>query len=343
MNDIVSKVGNFHVRGNVMDAGWFQNLRHENGKANLNAIVILSEIIYWYKPVEVRDEVTGELIGYKKKFKADKLQKSYQSLADSFGLTKGQAKSACKFLKDKGLIHIEFRNVTTKTGQNLANVMFIEPIIDEIIKISGSNNMMDDSNSNKPPKGIDDEICLSNSTPTNVETVEVCNSSNIYTDFRTIDICSSNHIGMALEQQTNTEITTKNTTEITTESKKNIYSPLSAKIIDFLNEKAGTNFKSSSRATRTVIKGRLNEGFKLDDFLKVINIKTTEWMGTEYEKYLRPQTLFGSKFEGYLNQKSSNNRISTSYHNKNPSDSFSNRKQRKYDMGSLEKRLLGWE
>ena len=46
----------------------------------------------------------------------------------------------------------------------------------------------------------------------------------------------------------------------------------------------------------------MNEGFNLDDFKRVIDIKVDDWRGTEFEKYLRPETLFGTKFENYLNQ-----------------------------------------
>lgn len=74
-------------------------------------------------------------------------------------------------------------------------------------------------------------------------------------------------------------------------------------IVSYLNEKAGTKYKASSAKTKTAIHARLAEGFKLDDFKTVIDKKCAEWIGTEYEKYLRPETLFGTKFEGYLNAK----------------------------------------
>lgn len=74
-------------------------------------------------------------------------------------------------------------------------------------------------------------------------------------------------------------------------------------IIDYLNQSAGTRYRYTSNKTQTLIKARLKEGFTLDDFKTVISKKTEEWLGSEMEKYLRPETLFGSKFEGYLNQK----------------------------------------
>ena len=74
-------------------------------------------------------------------------------------------------------------------------------------------------------------------------------------------------------------------------------------IIDYLNEKTNSNFRYSSKATQTKIKARLNEGYKLDDFYTVIDKKVNEWKNTKMEIYLRPETLFGTKFESYLNQK----------------------------------------
>lgn len=74
-------------------------------------------------------------------------------------------------------------------------------------------------------------------------------------------------------------------------------------VLDYLNEKASTNYKASSKATQQHINARLAEGFTLDDFKCVIDKKCAEWIGSEFEKYLRPSTLFGSKFENYLNGK----------------------------------------
>lgn len=76
-------------------------------------------------------------------------------------------------------------------------------------------------------------------------------------------------------------------------------------IIDYLNNKTNSKFKYSSKATQTKINARLNEGYILDDFIDVIDKKVKEWTGTEFEKYLCPETLFGTKFEKYLNQKES--------------------------------------
>ena len=72
-------------------------------------------------------------------------------------------------------------------------------------------------------------------------------------------------------------------------------------IIAYLNERAGTKYRASSKATTQHIHARLEEGFTIDDFKAVIDKKCSEWIGTDFAQYLRPATLFGSKFEGYLN------------------------------------------
>lgn len=85
-------------------------------------------------------------------------------------------------------------------------------------------------------------------------------------------------------------------------NKKHILSGTISHIVDHLNEKAGTNFRDQSKSTRQHIHARMNEGFTEADFYTVIDKKVEEWKGTDMAKYLRPETLFGSKFEGYLNQ-----------------------------------------
>jgi len=83
------------------------------------------------------------------------------------------------------------------------------------------------------------------------------------------------------------------------EEDKEIY----IKIVSHLNEKAGTKYRPTTPKTKTAIHARLAEGFTLDDFMTVIDKKCADWIGTEWEKFLRPETLFGTKFEGYLNAK----------------------------------------
>jgi uncharacterized phage protein (TIGR02220 family) len=77
---------------------------------------------------------------------------------------------------------------------------------------------------------------------------------------------------------------------------------LIVEIIDFLNDCTGKSFKSSSKVATININARLKEGYTKDDFIKVISVKATKWIGTKFEDYLTPNTLFGNKFESYLNE-----------------------------------------
>lgn len=79
--------------------------------------------------------------------------------------------------------------------------------------------------------------------------------------------------------------------------------PLVQEVIEHLNITVGTRFKASTNKTKKCINARAKEGYTLDDFKKVIDKKAKEWLDTEMEKYLRPDTLFGNNFEIYLNQK----------------------------------------
>lgn len=127
--------------------------------------------------------------------------------------------------------------------------------------------------------------------------------------------CSKRADGVAQNEQTNT----RDYTEITTETtNNNILSPSSTAypykdVIDYLNQKTGKHYKSTTKKNQTVIRARTDEGFTLDDFKQVVNNKVAEWKGTDMEKYLRPETLFGTKFEGYLNQESNNNQNTNQY------------------------------
>lgn len=82
---------------------------------------------------------------------------------------------------------------------------------------------------------------------------------------------------------------------------------ITKKVVEHLNERNNSNFRPTTKTTKQKISARLNEGYKLDDFIVVIDKKSKEWKNTEFEKFLCPETLFGNKFEKYLNQKDNSN------------------------------------
>lgn len=130
-NDVVDQMARFNPTGVIIPHTWFMTIQ-KSGKPYMPAIVVLAEIVYWYRPSEIKEEHTGRLIGYKKRFKADKLQKSANGLAETFGFTKKQVLDALTYLKKSGYIQIELRNITTGDGMKLSNVRFVDINVEAI-------------------------------------------------------------------------------------------------------------------------------------------------------------------------------------------------------------------
>ncbi|WP_078428791.1 phage replisome organizer N-terminal domain-containing protein [Alkalihalobacterium alkalinitrilicum] len=84
-------------------------------------------------------------------------------------------------------------------------------------------------------------------------------------------------------------------------------------IVNYLNEITKKNYRATTPKTKTLINARWNEGFRLDDFKRVIDSKYSQWKNDKkMNNYLRPETLFGTKFESYLNEKDVNGRATHS-------------------------------
>lgn len=170
-NEIVNQMAKIHISGNIIPQSWYDTIVFENGKPNLNAIVILADVVYWYRPVEIRDESTGQLIGIRKKFREDLLQRSYQDLANQFGISKWQAKSAVVALEDLGVIKRVFRNLNVK-GQAINNVLFMELVPDRLkaVTFPSANSLPPMSQSNDTPLSMEPHRTVKqDDTPLSVE------------------------------------------------------------------------------------------------------------------------------------------------------------------------------
>lgn len=199
----VAKMQLINFEGNIIPHTWYKQLTYKNGRVHLPAIVVLSEICYWYRPTVIKDEESGVVLGYRKKFRADKLQKSYASF-ENFGLTRQQARNAITLLKNLKLISTETRTTLLHNGQKLPNQLFLEINADQIAELN-NGTLFDQQNSICSTEQI---VC---STEHRVGFTEqtVCSPEQI--------VCSSEQT-MCSTEQTNTE----NTTEITTEISKEI-------------------------------------------------------------------------------------------------------------------------
>jgi DnaD/phage-associated family protein len=180
---IVDEIGKINFEGTVIPHNWFNAIKFNNGKPDVVAIVLLSEIVYWYRPAIIKDEMTGRIKEVRKRFKADLLQRSYESFAEQFGFTKRQVKDALKRLEDAGLIVREFRDIYAN-GRVFANTLFIRLNPKKVLEITFGQGGV-----TLERQGYDVE---------------------------TSGVLRSNVRGMTLERQANTETTTEITTEITT-------------------------------------------------------------------------------------------------------------------------------
>lgn len=192
-NEIVDKMMQFGPSGNIIPNTWYKSIRYENGKPNLIAITLLSDIVYWYRPQEKRDERTGATVGFYKKFQSDLLQRSYTDLENHFGLTRKQLVEAFKLLEALGVAKRVFRNLDIG-GMKVSNVMFIELDPDRLKELTFGEEA-DENN------GITDGIGVSTLKETPLD-IEVDTSIPI------------EETPLNSKVETNTKNTTENTTKI---------------------------------------------------------------------------------------------------------------------------------
>ncbi|MBP3950311.1 hypothetical protein [Bacillus suaedae] len=130
--ETVDQMQEVHFEGNVTPHTWYQNLLLKNKKPDLIGITILADIAYWYRPTYVYDDTTGQLKGIKKKFRADLLQRDYESFENRFGFSKKQIREAFDRLEDSKIVQRHWRTITTNQGMKANNVLFIELHVDNL-------------------------------------------------------------------------------------------------------------------------------------------------------------------------------------------------------------------
>jgi len=133
LTSTVMEIGKIHFEGNIIPHQWYQHIVLESGKPDLPAIIILAEIIYWYRPYQTLDKSGKPLL--RKHFDGDMFQCTAAYFESKFGLTKDQARKALKRLEDAGYIRREYRDIVQQ-GILRNNIMFIEPISLAIMAIT---------------------------------------------------------------------------------------------------------------------------------------------------------------------------------------------------------------
>ena len=130
------------------------------------------------------------------------------------------------------------------------------------------------------------------------------------------------HFGVQLLQQDFKIIEKRGTKNKTSTVANKATIDLATQILEYLNSKAETTFSSKTGTNLDLVIARIQEGYTLSDFKFVIDFKVKDWKGTDWNKYLRPITLFNkAKFENYLNSTINESKPTTSNRFSNLADS----------------------
>ena len=134
-NAIVNAVGEMAITGNVIPESWYKTVVSPNGRVNLLVVNLLADIVYWYRPMEIRDEMTGD-VTWKKKFADDDyLQRNYAKICEKYNVSTKQAREALIALETLGVVKRHFRTIETEMGK-CPNVMYIELIPETLYKLT---------------------------------------------------------------------------------------------------------------------------------------------------------------------------------------------------------------
>ena len=149
-NQTVDAMGSLNITGNVIPTIWYKTILKENGKLYLLAIAILADIVYWYRPAEVRSQSTGQILGWKKKFSGDILRQSYQYYADLFGESKKTVKAAIDRLEELRVVRREFRTIFHGEGLVSNNVMYLALMPEQLYRLTYPETEPDYGRREKP-------------------------------------------------------------------------------------------------------------------------------------------------------------------------------------------------
>lgn len=123
----VAQMQELHLTGNIIPPNWYRTMTYRTKRGtypHVLAINVLADICYWYRPREVRDERTGQVKRYEKRFKSARLQRSYKQICDMFGCSEPQAREVVAFLEARSLVDKEYLH--SKGGRNNWN-MYLQP------------------------------------------------------------------------------------------------------------------------------------------------------------------------------------------------------------------------
>ena len=314
-NEVVDFIGKLNFTGNIIPEAWYRTVVNEKGKTNNLALMILSDIVYWYRPTEQRDERTNCIV-YKKKFRSDILQRSYNQICDKFNCSQRQARDAIIFLEDLGVVKRVFRTIDVLEGRlRLANVMFIDLNPEVLYRLTFPTSFNNDPKDSEPVEDADSE---EGTLPTNLQTAP-SEEGTLFTNLQR---------GSEKNVKTNTKTTTEITKDIltTTNTLNNLIDPQPKE--DDVVVKAKELFKDFNLAEKDILAILKAAGYSLDKCRQIIAV---------FDKQTSPiRNVVGWFISAAKNDYS----MITAKKPEKKNIDFCNFSQRDYDFESLEKALL---
>ena len=215
-NTIVNAVGKMAYTGNIIPEVWYSTIVASNGRVSLLAILILAEIVYWYKPKEIRDEKTGD-VTWEKKFADEKyLQKSYAKICEKFNVSVKQAREALIVLEKLGVVKRHFKTIEDERGK-FPNIMYLELIPEVLYTLTFPTNENTDDVDKKENTSLPAFESKTNDATSNEEenaSAASISKKDVLTKKETRPSSGETH--PSEKDETNTKITTKITTKKTT-------------------------------------------------------------------------------------------------------------------------------
>ena len=321
-NETVDSLGQLNLTGNIIPANWYKTILRDNGKPYLLAICILSEICYWYRPTEERDERTGFVRGYKKKFADDYLQKSYQELANLFGETKRSVKAAIDRLEEIGVITRVWRNKVFENGGAMTNILYIDLNVDKLYEITFEEQEAEEEEK-RPENPVNKHITKKcNIIPQNnvghpTKKCDIIPQNNARGVTKKRNIIPQNDVGHPTPKRgTNTKSTTENTykdyTENTTEitNRDENINPISSFGDKKSNDSSSDHLMERMEETRELIRDNIDyDAFadnpqkynieQLDELIEIMVEACVLGRDERISGNLIPHGMIISRFEKY--------------------------------------------
>lgn len=194
-NPIVEAFGLLNITGDIVPPEFYQSIKFDNGKPDLLAILILANVVYWYRPLKPRDDRTGRPLEWRQKFAGEKLQRTYEQWAEIYGATERQARDACNRLKTKSLLEI-----TCKPNPLGGTFTFFEPVHDAIKSLLKAHSRLTFQRESESPTHV--ETLVGSRSNVSRNTPERESSIHEITTETTSDIPSAGADGAQISETT---------------------------------------------------------------------------------------------------------------------------------------------